>query len=52
MIITTTFTELTQKPISKIIVFIIETFVIQIDLNLEHIMFNDIIVYNILKVIT
>ena len=37
---------------SKIIVFMIETFVIQIDLNLEHVMFNDIIVYNISKMIT
>ena len=55
MITITTFIELTQKPMSeifKIIIFITKTFVTQIDLNLEHIMFNDIIVYNISKVIT
>ena len=38
--------------VSEIIVFIIETLKIQIDLNLEHVMFNDIIVYDISKVIT
>ena len=38
--------------VSEIIVFMTETFVTQIDLNLEHIMFNDIIVYNISKVRT
>ena len=37
--------------ISEIIVFMIKTFAIQIDLNLKHITFNDIIVYNILKMI-
>ena len=62
IIVTTAFTEFTQKSmlenaileiiVFEIIVFMIRTFVIQIDLNLEHIMFNDIIVYNISKVIT
>ena len=37
--------------IPKIIVFIIETLEIQIDLNLKHIMFNNIIVYDIPKII-
>ena len=45
MITTAIFIEFTQKSILK-------TFVIQIDLNLEHIIFNDIIIYNTLKVIT
>ena len=36
----------------EIIVFITKTFIIQIDLNLEHIMFNNIIVYDTSKVIT
>ena len=34
----------------EIIVFMTKTFVTQIDLNLEYIMFNDIIVYDISKV--
>ena len=56
MIITSIFIEITQKPMSeitvfKIIVFMIKTFLIQIDLNLEHIIFNDIIVYNTSKVV-
>ena len=37
--------------VPEIIVFIIKTFLIQIDLNLEHVMFNGIIVYDISKVI-
>ena len=37
--------------ISKIIVFMTETLEIQIDLNLEHIMSNNIIVYDISKMI-
>ena len=41
-----------EITVSEIIVFMIKTFIIQIDLNLEHIMFNDIIVYDISKVIT
>ena len=52
MIAAAVFIELIQKSLSEIIVFMTETFVTQIDLNLEHIMFNDIIVYNISKVIT
>ena len=61
MIIITIFIELTQKSmlenaipktiVSKIIIFMIKTFVIQIDLNLEHIIFNDIIIYDISKII-
>ena len=38
--------------VSEITVFMIKTSLIQIDLNLEHIMFNGIIVYNISKMIT
>ena len=34
------------------LIFMIETFKTQIDLNLEHITFNNIIVYNTLKVVT
>ena len=34
----------------EIIVFITKTFVTQIDSNLEHIIFNDIIVYDISEV--
>ena len=52
MIKITVFTEFTQKSISEIIVFMTETSVTQIDLNLEHIIFNDIIVYDISKIIT
>ena len=62
MITAAVFIELTQKPmsrnavpeitVSKITVFMTETFVTQIDLNLEHIMFNDIIIYDISKVTT
>ena len=37
--------------VSEIIIFIIKMFIIQIDLNLEHIIFNDIIIYNTPKVI-
>ena len=36
----------------EIIIFMIETFEIQIDLSLEHIMSNNIIVYDISKMIT
>ena len=36
---------------SEIIISITETFVIQIDLNLEHVISNDIIVYDISKVV-
>ena len=39
-----------ETIISEIIVFITKTFVIQIDLNLEHIMFNNIIVYDTPKI--
>ena len=42
---------MSEITVFEIIVFIIKTFLIQIDLNLEHIMFNDIIVYNIPKVV-
>ena len=44
MITITTFIEFTQKSMLK-------TFIIQIDLDLEHIMFNDIIIYDTSKVI-
>ena len=40
-----------ETIIFKIIVFILEMFEIQIDLNLEHIMFNNITIYNISKVV-
>ena len=43
--------EIPETAIFEIIVFIIKTFVIQIDLNLEYIMLNDIIVYNTSKII-
>ena len=35
----------------KIIVFMIETFEIQIDLNLKYVIYNDIIICNISKMI-
>ena len=51
MITAAVFIELTQKSMLKIIVFMTETFVTQIDSNLEHIMLNDIIIYDISKII-
>ena len=42
---------MSENIIFKIIIFIIKTFKIQIDLNFKHVMFNDIIVYNISKMI-
>ena len=62
MIAAAVFTGLTQKPmlrnavpetiVSEITVFMTETSVTQIDLNLEHIMFNGIIIYDISEVTT
>ena len=43
---------MSENIVFKIIIFIIKTFKIQIDLNLEHVMFNNIIIYNISKIIT
>ena len=40
-----------ENIVFEIIIFIIKTFKIQIDLNLEHVMFNNIIIYDISKMI-
>ena len=43
--------SMSRNIVPEIIIFMIETFEIQIDLNLEHVMFNNIIVYDISKMI-